>query len=206
MTRKRDHVFVSQRLRGELTKLRRARDPGIPNRATAATGIDRDRCRSASPALPRRTPHQLHTVSLSGAAGVNAGRAWAFGRRQSRRCPIRPRSTRSSRRIRVCPMGGDRTCPDDCPLAMWHGLSLKERKKKRKSFSQRLYQDGYTLEEIAVRLGFKKSTISNDLAEFSKNGKLKHDKTASNPRVQVGKTDAKFRRRSPASSADSSRA
>ena len=84
--------------------------------------------------------------------------------------------------IRVCPMGGDRTCPDDCPLAMWHGLSLKERKKKRKSFSQRLYQDGYTLEEIAVRLGFKKSTISNDLAEFSKNGKLKHDKTASNPK------------------------
>ena len=67
----------------------------------------------------------------------------------------------------VCPMGGDRTCPNDCPLAIWQGLSSDDRKAKRKPIAERLYQQGFTMEAIATQLGVATWTISKDLKEFS---------------------------------------
>ena len=67
----------------------------------------------------------------------------------------------------VCPMGGDRTCPDDCPLAVWQGLSEPDRKAKRKPIAERLYKQGFTMQTIATQLGVATWTISKDLKEFS---------------------------------------
>ena len=83
----------------------------------------------------------------------------------------------------VCPMGGDRTCPDDCPLAVWQGLSEPDRKAKRKPIAERLYKQGFTMEAIATQLGVVKATISKDLAGIVSNGNnQKPVKTDTNPK------------------------
>ena len=66
----------------------------------------------------------------------------------------------------VCPMGGDRTCPDDCPIAIWQVLSPSDRKAQRKPIAERLYRQGFTMEAIATQLGVTHVTISKDLRDF----------------------------------------
>ena len=70
----------------------------------------------------------------------------------------------------VCPMGGDRTCPDDCPIAIWQVLSPSDRKAQRKPIAARLYRQGFTMEAIATQLG--QSTITEDLRNLSMTDKL----------------------------------
>jgi IS30 family transposase len=79
-------------------------------------------------------------------------------------------------------MGGDRTCPDDCPFAVWQGLSSNDRKTKRKPIAERLYQQGFTMEVIATQLGVSKYTISMDLRNCLVTKQLKPAKTATNPK------------------------
>lgn len=66
----------------------------------------------------------------------------------------------------VCPMGGDRTCPGDCPLAIWATLSPGDRKAQRKAIAEKLYRQKFTMEQIATQLGVNKTTISRDLVEL----------------------------------------
>jgi transposase len=66
----------------------------------------------------------------------------------------------------VCPSGGDRTCPDSCLLAVWHGLSTEGRKAQRKAIAEGLYKQNYTMEYIATQLGVSHPTIVRDLKEF----------------------------------------
>lgn len=63
----------------------------------------------------------------------------------------------------VCPMGGDRVCPDDCPLAIWAGMPQLDRRKQRKPIAEKLYKQGFTMEQIATQLGVTQQTISKDL-------------------------------------------
>jgi transposase len=70
-------------------------------------------------------------------------------------------------------MGGDRTCPDDCPLAVWAELSPADRKAQRQAVAVKLRGQGFTVEAIATQLGVSKSQISNDLATFPQNGNVK---------------------------------
>jgi len=79
-------------------------------------------------------------------------------------------------------MGGDRTCPDDCPLAVWATLAPADRQRQRQSVAERLYGQGFTMEAIATQLGVSQQTISNDLGNLPSSGKLKPAKTASNPK------------------------
>ena len=69
----------------------------------------------------------------------------------------------------VCPMGGDRECPDNCDYVRWSNLSAAEKKAQRKSFAEKDYKAGYTMEQIATKLGVSVQTISTDLQEFSSN-------------------------------------
>ena len=64
-------------------------------------------------------------------------------------------------------MGGERTCPDDCPLAVWQGLSSEDRKARRKPIVHRLRQQGFTQEAIATQLGVSQQTIARDLETLS---------------------------------------
>ena len=66
----------------------------------------------------------------------------------------------------VCPMGGDRTCPDDCPLSVWQSLPPNDRKAQRKPIAERLYKQGFTMEAIATQLGVNQSTITRDLTSL----------------------------------------
>jgi len=80
-------------------------------------------------------------------------------------------------------MGGDRTCPDDCPLAVWANLAPTDRPAQRKPVAERLYKQGFTMHTIATQLGVHVDTISEDLREFSDTPKIKKQpKTASNPK------------------------
>jgi predicted ArsR family transcriptional regulator len=81
----------------------------------------------------------------------------------------------------VCPMGGDRVCPDDCPLAVWAGLSTKDRKAQRKPIAEKLYKQHFTMDQIATQLGVSKATIGRDL-ELSHDETIKSTKTVSNPK------------------------
>lgn len=74
----------------------------------------------------------------------------------------------------VCPMGGDRTCPDDCTPA--------RRAAFRKTIAETLYKQNHTMEQIATQLGVATWTISKDLRDFSPEVKIKTAKTASNPK------------------------
>jgi hypothetical protein len=83
----------------------------------------------------------------------------------------------------VCPMGGDRTCPDNCLLAKWWQLSPAERTEQyRKPMAEKLYSQGYTMEAIATQLGVGTKTISRDLENFVIVTKSKPAKTARNPK------------------------
>src|SRR4249920_3866670 len=72
----------------------------------------------------------------------------------------------------VCPMGGDRTCPDDCLLAVWANMSESERKTKRKAIAEALYKQNFRMEQIATQLGVAQSTITEDLRSLSTIDKL----------------------------------
>jgi predicted transcriptional regulator len=63
-------------------------------------------------------------------------------------------------------MGGDRVCPDDCPLAVWASLPPNDRKAQRKPIAERLYKQGFTMEQIATQLGVNQSTITRDLKDI----------------------------------------
>jgi hypothetical protein len=63
-------------------------------------------------------------------------------------------------------VGGDRVCPENCPLAIWAALSPKDRKAQRKPIAEGLYKQGFTMEAIALQLGVTHKTVSNDLKEF----------------------------------------
>lgn len=83
----------------------------------------------------------------------------------------------------VCPTGGDRTCPGDCPLAVWATLSLTDRKAQRKPIAEKLYKQGFTMEAIATQLGVTHATISYDLKEFVSDLQIKKPtKTDANPK------------------------
>jgi hypothetical protein len=73
---------------------------------------------------------------------------------------------------------GDRTCPDDCPLAVWKNLSSKDRKVQRKLIAERLYKQGFTMEAIATQLDVTHKTISKDLENCTEGTNQKHAKTA----------------------------
>src|SRR5262245_21360810 len=82
----------------------------------------------------------------------------------------------------VCPMGGNRTCPEDCPLAVWATLSPADRKQQRQAVAERLYRDGYTMQAIATQLGVTKATVHYDLRNCSNIEQLGATKSASNPK------------------------
>src|SRR5262249_10360919 len=64
----------------------------------------------------------------------------------------------------VCPMGGDRTCPDNCLLAVWHGMPEDQRtKERRRPIVEQLAKQGYTQQAMATQLGVDQKTISRDL-------------------------------------------
>lgn len=83
----------------------------------------------------------------------------------------------------ICPMGGDRVCPDNCIIAVWNTLPAeKKTKAQRKTLSEQLYQQNYTMAQIAQQLGVSIKTISKDLEEFLPEVKIKPVMTATNPK------------------------
>jgi AraC-like DNA-binding protein len=73
-------------------------------------------------------------------------------------------------------MGGDRTCPDDCLLAVWANMPPTDRKAQRKPIAEQLYKQGFTMEQIATQLGVSHPTIVRDLKGFV------HDEQTSRPK------------------------
>jgi IS30 family transposase len=68
----------------------------------------------------------------------------------------------------VCPMGGDRTCPDNCLIAVWYGLPPDQRtKERRRPLVETLAKQGYTQEAIAMQLGVSHQTVGRDLETLS---------------------------------------
>ena len=68
----------------------------------------------------------------------------------------------------VCPMGGDRTCPDSCLVGAWHTLPDDQKTKVRRlPIVEALTKQGYTQEVIALQLGVSQNTISRDLEGLS---------------------------------------
>ena len=64
----------------------------------------------------------------------------------------------------VCPMGGDRTCPDNCLVGAWHGLPDDQKTKmRRRPIVEVLAKQGYTQETIALQLGVSQPTVQRDL-------------------------------------------
>ena len=64
----------------------------------------------------------------------------------------------------VCPMGGDRTCPDNCIIAAWYELPEDQRtKERRRPLVEQLAKQAYTQEAIARQLGVSQMTISRDI-------------------------------------------
>jgi transcriptional regulator with XRE-family HTH domain len=64
----------------------------------------------------------------------------------------------------ICPMGGDRVCPDNCFIAAWHSLPPDQKtKERRRPVVEQLAKQGYTQEAIAMQLGVSQKTISNDI-------------------------------------------
>jgi len=86
----------------------------------------------------------------------------------------------------VCPMGGDRTCPDDCPLAVWQGLSSTDRRSQRRPIAERLFRQGFTQEAIATQLGASQATIHRDLREFI-HDEITPSRTSRRGRVNEGR-------------------
>jgi transposase len=65
-------------------------------------------------------------------------------------------------------MGGDRTCPDNCVIATWHGMPEDQRtKERRRPLVEILAKQGYTQEAIAMQLGVSHQTVGRDLETLS---------------------------------------
>jgi transposase-like protein len=79
-------------------------------------------------------------------------------------------------------MGGDRTCPPDCPTAQYWSAPPEKRSAARKPIAEQYYQRGYTMDTIAGMLGVSQQQISKDLANLQLSSKLKPAKTATNPK------------------------
>jgi hypothetical protein len=79
-------------------------------------------------------------------------------------------------------MGGDRSCPSDCPLSIWADLSPTDRKAQRKAVAEKLYKQGFTMERIATQLDVSFGTVQNDLSNLSETDKSKSAKTETNPK------------------------
>jgi transposase len=63
-------------------------------------------------------------------------------------------------------MSADKTVkcgPENCPIMVWADLTPTERKTKRKAEAERLYQQGFTEEQIAKLFDVSQKTISQDL-------------------------------------------
>lgn len=60
--------------------------------------------------------------------------------------------------------------PENCPLTAWAALSSSERKEQRKPLARKLYEQGFTLEEIAKQFGVTHKTISLDLKDICTSG------------------------------------
>jgi hypothetical protein len=74
----------------------------------------------------------------------------------------------------VCPMGGDRTCPDDCLIAVWHSLPQDQKtKERRRPLVEQLAKQGYTQDAIAMQLGVGQSTIQRDIETLPIAGNVK---------------------------------
>ena len=68
----------------------------------------------------------------------------------------------------VCPMGGDRTCPDNCFLAAWYSVPEDQRTaERRRPIVEQLAKQGYTQDAIAMQLGVSQQTIGRDLETLS---------------------------------------
>lgn len=97
----------------------------------------------------------------------------------------------------VCPMGGDRTCPDDCLLAVWANMPPSDRKTRRKSIAEQLFKQGFTQDQIATQLGVGQKTISRDLESLvivtkparPKGGRPKGSKRHSAPKRHYKETE-----------------
>ena len=73
--------------------------------------------------------------------------------------------------------------PENCPLTAWAALSPSERKHQRQSLARKLYEQGFTMETIAMQFGVHHSQIVRDLREFVRDAQIKTTaKTASNPK------------------------
>lgn len=68
----------------------------------------------------------------------------------------------------ICPSGGNRECPDDCFIAVWHTLPDDQKTKaRRQPIVGALAKQGYTQEAIALQLGVSHQTVGRDLATLS---------------------------------------
>jgi len=72
--------------------------------------------------------------------------------------------------------------PENCPLTAWTNLSPSERKRERARLAKELYEQGFTMEQIARQFGVTQQQISLDLANLQVACKLKRAKTVSNPK------------------------
>src|SRR6516162_9078825 len=64
----------------------------------------------------------------------------------------------------ICPMGGDRPCPANCLLRIWHSLPMDQRtKERRRPMVEQLAKQRYTQDAIAIQLSVDQATISRDL-------------------------------------------
>lgn len=82
----------------------------------------------------------------------------------------------------VCPMGGDRTCPDDCPTGAYWSLSDDDRPARRKATAVALFKKDLTQEQIATQLGVTQQQISKYLINLQPGCKSKPAKTKRNPK------------------------
>jgi hypothetical protein len=72
--------------------------------------------------------------------------------------------------------------PDECPIRAFSDLTPAEQKVERQRTAKKMYEQGFTQEQIAKQLGVSQNTISLDLGNLSKIDKSKPAKTATNPK------------------------
>lgn len=96
----------------------------------------------------------------------------------------------------ICPMGGDRACPDDCPVAKWETLSTADRKAQRQTIAKAMHKRGMTPERIAKEQNVGIATVYRDL-DISHDDKCRNDRGADtlgrkkSPGRPKGKTSGK---------------
>ena len=83
----------------------------------------------------------------------------------------------------VCPMGGDRECPDNCDR-MFRNFLPAEQRVQRLAYVEKLSKQGYTQERIGTILDVSHQTVGRDLNKLNLSimDKLKPAKTATNPK------------------------